>query len=244
LYDKITNFEYADNTIKFDMPLNWDIDYISRVPLIHIDVIIPRELEGIIAEEYNVKINGISIAKDALRIDTSKPNFVAVHIVLLTQHMMNIIDDIDESYKMKDIAEFTINPAKPREEIGIEELSAISSDEAYKVTLSYSPSLITDTPITFIIGFRDQKSNEVAEAVFDFVIMKDGNEVFREDGVRTIVGVGTIQYTFTEVGSYAIMLEHINGKEDATFAITVVPEFPIVLLIISMAMSLVLIKRL
>lgn len=221
MYDKVIGFEYIDN-LEFTMPLNWDVSYLSRVPLIHIDVIIPRELEDIISDEYDVKINGISIPKDALRIDTSKPNFVAVHIVLLTQHIMNIIDEIDEQDKKEGIAEFSINPAKPREEIGIEELTVLSINKNYESTISYSPSLITDTPITFIIGFRDQRTNAVADAEFNFVILKDGNEIFREDDVKTIVGVGTVQYTFSEEGSYTIVLEDINGEDEARFAITVV----------------------
>lgn len=243
MYDKVTDFAYTNGTINFDMPFNWDVTYLATVPLVHIDVILPRELEEIISKEYAVKINGVSIPRDALRIDTSKPNFVAVHIVLLTQHIMSMIDDIDESYKIKDIAEFTVSPTKPAEEIGIEELSTISNDGNYKVTVSYSPSLTINTPITFIMGFRDQRNNEVAEATFDFVISKDGEVVFREDDVSTVVGVGTVQYTFTEVGSYTISLENINRGGDADFAITIVPEFPIAFLIVSIAMSLVVLMR-
>ena len=246
MYDKVTDLEYSNRVIRFDMPFNWDRGYLARVPLIHIDVIIPRELSDVIADEYDVRINDISIPEDALRIDTSKPNFVAVHIVLLTQHMMDIIDDVDESFKREGLAEFIVTPAKPREEIGIESLSATSSNGRYDVTISYSPSLITDTPITFILGFRDKETDAVAEATFNFLIMKDGEEIFREDNVSTIVGVGTIQYTFTEEGSYTIMLEDINSEgENVSFGISVVPEFPIAFLIISIAMSIaVAIRRL
>ena len=235
LYDKIIDFKY-DGMIRFATPLDWSKEYISSLSLMHIDVIIPREL--INANNYDVRLNGISISRDALRIDTSKEDVVAVHIILLNKHLDIISNLMDKAYEEKGIAEFMLMPLV-KSSSNVDMLIDTSSKGNYEVSLRYSPSLLTDIPVTFIIGFKDLRSNAVSDAKFDFVIIKDGDVVFREDDLTTLVGVGTIQYTFTDVGSYTIRLEDINDEqEDVEFNIRVIPEFPIAIIVASIGVSM------
>ena len=51
-YDDIENFQYkqSDNSISFDMPFNWDPDYISLVQVVHEEVKVPKSFSPYKAE--------------------------------------------------------------------------------------------------------------------------------------------------------------------------------------------------
>jgi hypothetical protein len=77
---------------------------------------------------------------------------------------------------------------------------------------------------------------------YDFRILKDGQVVFsaaRQTGqavLHNVEGTLTVPYTFQENGDYTVQM-HLAGTgisptiptdEEATFSVTVVPEFPAV----------------
>src|ERR671917_2379952 len=94
---------------------------------------------------------------------------------------------------------------------------------------------------TFTVSFLNPGTDTVHEHQdYDFRILKDGQEVFsaaRQTGqavLHNVEGTLTVPYTFQENGDYTIQvylagigLPAIPSDEEATFPITVVPEFPV-----------------
>jgi hypothetical protein len=93
---------------------------------------------------------------------------------------------------------------------------------------------------TFTVGFLNPGTDTVHEHQdYDFRILKDGQQVFsaaQQTGqavLHNVEGTLTVPYTFQENGDYAIQV-HLAGiglpatptDEEATFPITVTPEFP------------------
>jgi hypothetical protein len=116
---------------------------------------------------------------------------------------------------------------------------------------------------TFTVNFFDPGTETLHEHQdYDFRILKDGQQVFSAASqtgqavLHNVEGTLTVPYTFQENGDYTIQL-YLAGiglpatpvDEEATFPITVVPEFPAggilaTLLVASMTTAIVLSQRL
>ena len=93
---------------------------------------------------------------------------------------------------------------------------------------------------TFTVSFLNPGTDTVHQHQdYDFRILKDGQEVFsaaRQTGqsvLHNVEGTLTIPYTFQENGDYTVQvflagtgIPAIPTDEEATFPITVTPEFP------------------
>lgn len=116
---------------------------------------------------------------------------------------------------------------------------------------------------TFTVSFLDPGTDTLHEHQdYDFRILKDGQQVFsaaNQTGqavLHNVEGTLTVPYTFQENGDYTIQvylagtgIPAIPTDEEATFPITVVPEFPAggilaAVLVASMTTAVVLSQRL
>ena len=93
---------------------------------------------------------------------------------------------------------------------------------------------------TFTVNFLNPGTDTLHEHQdYDFKILKDGQQVFsaaNQTGqavLHNVEGTLTVPYTFQENGDYTIQvylagigLPAIPSDEEATFSITVTPEFP------------------
>jgi hypothetical protein len=93
---------------------------------------------------------------------------------------------------------------------------------------------------TFTVSFLNPGTDTVHQHQdYDFRILKDGQEVFsaaRQTGqsvLHNVEGTLTVPYTFQENGDYTVQvflagtgIPAIPTDEEATFPITVTPEFP------------------
>ena len=94
---------------------------------------------------------------------------------------------------------------------------------------------------TFNVSFLNPGTEAVHEHQdYDFRILKDGQQVFsaanqtRQAVLHNVEGTVTIPYTFQENGAYTIQVylagtgiaPTIPTDEEATFSVTVTPEFP------------------
>ncbi|HEU0144850.1 MAG TPA: hypothetical protein VFQ47_08690, partial [Nitrososphaera sp.] len=82
-YDKITNFDYSNKTIKFEMPFTWDRTYVDQVPVLHLEVQFPKTLEDLQINSYRGTLNGRELESQAIVIDdySSEQNRI-VHFVI------------------------------------------------------------------------------------------------------------------------------------------------------------------
>lgn len=103
-----------------------------------------------------------------------------------------------------------------------------------------APTWNEDGQATFTVSFLNPGTDTVHEHQdYDFRILKDGQQVFSaadqtgQPLLHNVEGTLTVPYTFQENGDYTIQvylagtsLPAIPTDEEATFPITVVPEFP------------------
>jgi len=94
---------------------------------------------------------------------------------------------------------------------------------------------------TFKVAFLQPGTDAIVQHIdYDFVIMKDGEEIFRasaqpgqQQPIHSTEGIATISYKFEDQGDYSIQVT-ISGirflpiePETATFPLKVTPEFPV-----------------
>jgi hypothetical protein len=242
-YDKIQNvsLDEENKLVKFSMPINWDLRYLAQVPLIHEEVVIPKSFTGLVAEKYTGVLNGIRLPEGAVMADTTNPDETIVHYMIPNQQLLAIAAHVNSMPNGDSKhAEFTLAPGTV--DIGIPLPKGGSSGQvmamsrSFHTMMSWSPTVIEPVkPASFTFSIMDIRSGAmINDATYDFVLVKDGQEIFRKQG-QTIAGIGSEQFTFKESqqGSVTVTLENINNTgESADFNIQVVPEFPIGVLMI------------
>ncbi|MGH9878383.1 MAG: hypothetical protein ACRD5H_12170, partial [Nitrososphaerales archaeon] len=121
------------------------------------------------------------------------------------------------------------------------EMMQMSNKGSFHGMLRVSPSTIDPgNTSTFTFGFMDPSmSNTFRDVTYDFVLVKDGQEIIRKQG-QTLAGVSSEQFTFSQshAGSVTLRLENINNSgESIQFPFVVTPEFPVSLVVLLMAVT-------
>jgi len=106
------------------------------------------------------------------------------------------------------------------------------------IELSWSPTMMEpDKETRFRIRFLQPDTNEQQLHIdYRFYLMKDGEQIFRTPKAHTTLGNSTIAYTFLSAGNYVVGVDLLGilfeeiPKENAEFSVSVVPEFPPLLL--------------
>lgn len=211
-YDEIQKFAYnpENSTISFLMPFIWRPDYVSQVPVVHIEVQFPKSIKELQSNSYRGTINGRDLESRAVLIDDySAEDSRIVHFVLPNDMLRSLAQKING-----DVATFSLSPVeKPKFPMDI-----TSKDNNYVFELSWGPDIIeTGTPTTFTMNIQDANDNLLTGSSFDFVISQDGNEVYRQN-LKSSTGDYSTQYTFTKAGSVTLTASNINGGGEGSSA--------------------------
>jgi peptide/nickel transport system substrate-binding protein len=208
-YSDVDSFEYDRETgrLGFSMPFDWSPQYVSQVPLVHMEVEFPKVIENLQSNGYIGTVNGHELAPgDVLIDDYSYPDARVVHFVLNSGRLLSLADTA-RGTSMDFVLMPVATPKFP--------LDLLSTTERFLWQVSWGPQVIeTGVPTTFAMNVQDPTIGDlVRNASFDFVVTKDGREVHRQ---HLTSGQGTFahQYTFREAGTYRIAAQSINGGSE------------------------------
>ncbi|MFQ5940352.1 MAG: hypothetical protein ACE5KA_01455 [Nitrososphaerales archaeon] len=244
-YDRIQDFGFDDNDklVKFSMPMNWDQEFLSQVPLVHEEVVIPRSFTDLVAERYTGVVNGVRLPEGAVMVDNSDPNELVIHYMIPNQQLLKIADHVKAMFGDVNRADFILTPGEVDIGVPLEmkmrdsgRMMAVSSKGNIHAMISWSPTTIEPSKTTsFTFNFMDMRTNApITDATYEFILLRDGEEIVKRQG-QTVAGVGAEQFTFNEsqAGSVTLRLENINNiGESVDFNIQVVPEFPMSVLMV------------
>jgi hypothetical protein len=225
-YDQITdlNYDSSRRTVTFEMPLNWNVNYLSQVPFVHEEVQIPRDFSELISNSYIGTINGVELSNREVMIDDyAFEDMRIVHFVVPKDRLITIAQ---KQKPTQNVAIFTLAPR----DLPKFPLEILSGKENFLLQISWSPAVIEPNKATkFIVTLRDSKTlDTLNNSEADFVLVKDGKEIFRQHH-RAPIGAIVQDYTFTkeQTGNILLLIENINNTgESAPLQFTVVPEFP------------------
>jgi hypothetical protein len=210
-YDEITNFNYSNNTIKFEMPFTWEHNYVDQVPVLHTEVQFPKTIEELQTNSYRGTLNGRELEAQAVIIDdySSEQNRI-VHFVINNAMLHRIEDTISDS----EIAEFTLAPAEePKFPLDILSLPG----EKFLFQLSWGPDIIeTDVPTTFVMNIQDPATGDLVRgSSFDLVLLQNGSEIHNTH-MSSDFGTYSYDYTFSKAGTVTLAANNINGQAESS----------------------------
>lgn len=208
-YADVTSLEYDldAKAIEFSMPFDWSPAYVSQVPLVHMEVRFPKAVEDLQVNSYIGSVNGEELsAESVLMDDYTFEDLRVVHFVVVNDRLERIAQSA-EGQTMDFMLAPSSRPKFP--------LDLLSTTEKYLWQLSWGPEVIeSGTPTTFVMNLQDPATGDLARnSSFDFVISKQGSEVYRQ---HLTSGQGTFshQYAFPEEGTYRVSAEKINGESE------------------------------
>jgi len=209
-FDEVSDFNYSNGTISFDMPFTWDRTYVSQVPVLHMEVQFPKAIEELKTNSYRGTLNGIELESQAIVIDDySSEQHRIVHFVVNNAMLTRFAGSMGDT----DIASFALMPAeKPKFPLDIMSLPT----ERFLVQLSWGPDVIeTGTPTTFVMNIKDPATDEIIRgSSFDFVVTQDGREIHRRH-MSEEFGLYSFQYSFPTAGTVTLAVDNINGQGES-----------------------------
>jgi hypothetical protein len=210
-YDEITNFDYSNKSIKFEMPFTWEHTYVDQVPVLHTEVQFPKTIEELQTNSYRGTLNGRELEAQAVVIDdyTSEQDRI-VHFVVNNAMLHRIEEAISDS----EIAVFTLAPAeKPKFPLDILSLPG----EKFLFQLSWGPDIIeTGVPTTFVMNIQDPATGDLVRgSSFDLVLIQDGNEI-HSTHMSSEFGTYSYEYTFSKAGTVTVAANNINGQGESS----------------------------
>ncbi len=218
-YDEIQKFVYVpqNDTISFSMPFIWRTDYVSQVPVVHIEVQFPKAIKELQSNSYRGTINGKDLESRAVLIDDySLKDSRIIHFVVTNDMLTSLAENIKGS-----TATFALSPVeKPKFPMDI-----TSKDNKYVFELSWGPDIIqTGIPTTFAMNVQDANGNLLTGSSFDLVLSQDGKEMYRQH-LKSDIGDYSAQYTFTKAGSVTLTASNINGGgQDSSASINLIVQ--------------------
>ena len=92
-FDKIDEFHYDQKNKKLiaDMPFNWDVNFIKKIPYVHAEYYIPKSMDVFNNHEIKMTVNKISISGT---IDRSGDDEIIVHFLIPTKKLLKLYDEI------------------------------------------------------------------------------------------------------------------------------------------------------
>ncbi|AIF84879.1 hypothetical protein NTE_02841 [Candidatus Nitrososphaera evergladensis SR1] len=209
------DYDRATNSISFSMPFNWSSTYVSQVPVVHMELEFPKALKELQVNGYHGYANGKELPIDAVLIDDySSEDLRLVHFVLNNDRLTSIPASGGSS------GNGTIDFVLKTSEKPKFPLDLLSTTQKYLWEMSWGPEVIeSGVPTTFVMNLQNNQatggmSTLLENAAFDFVITKDGQEVYRQH-LTSGMGTFTTQYAFPAAGSYSVTAQKINGENES-----------------------------
>ena len=183
-YDDVSNFVFiqSDNSISFDMPFNWDPNYVSQVQVVHEEIKVPKSFSPYSAEStFNGYVDGVQVDSKVIILDpySDKDNNI-IHFMVSGNELKRINDVLGPSHYDKSTMLFKLVPQGETQKNSLE----IKSDSGATIKIAWASSFGGGDVIPFEFTFFDENG----------VLLKDiryGYSLFEQSGMELISNVGT-----------------------------------------------------
>ena len=232
-FDSVTALEYEPESgvITVAMPFDWRERVISHVPVVHVEVHIPKEFDEFIHPGYTGKVNGVDLFHSSVIIDdyTSDDDRI-VHFVILSDQLKSL--KIQQNQAAGDIPDMVF-ALEAADDIRFPVI-AYTLDERFRVDVSWDPvEILPGEPTNFVFTIRDGVTNEpLRQSSYSFVLIQDNHKIYSTSG-NAVIGGSFETFTFSEehAGPITIRFDDIRGTNAATeITVMVVPEFGVAMI--------------
>ncbi len=176
-YDDVSNFKFnsADSSVSFDMPFNWDPEYVKLVQVVHEEIRVPKSFapygEG---KQFKGYVNGVEVDNRVLLLDPySFEDKNVVHFLVTGNELERINKQLGSKQSM-DIMKFTLVPQAKSSKNSLElkfESGAIGK-------ISWDSTFGAGQEIPFEFSFFDKNKNLLRDVHYGYEILdKNGKQV-------------------------------------------------------------------
>jgi plastocyanin len=121
-------------------------------------------------------------------------------------------------------------------------IEGLTDGDSVNVQIAWTPAEIEpDMPVEFKLRLLDATTGEpINDGIFDFMLIREGIHITHRSLQKTADGFSTQSFTFSpaQTGSVTLRLENVDNRGEAVeFSINVVPEFPVALVGVLMAIT-------
>jgi plastocyanin len=217
-FDKIDEFHYDENNKKLtaDMPFNWNIDFIKKIPYVHAEYYVPKSMKVFNDHEIKMTVNDVSILGT---IDRSGDKDIVVHFLIPTKKLITLYDEIPSNTQDKII--FGLESGKLRDvqkdnaslELG-DKVIVLSTEEDWKFHLTLTPQgkINPNNKINLNLEFRDPITNIVIPQItYDLDVLLNGKEVESFVNLETLSGKDSVPVIFDKTGAVILRISNVNN---------------------------------
>ena len=217
-FDKIDEFHYDQKNKKLiaDMPFNWDVNFIKKIPYVHAEYYIPKSMDVFNNHEIKMTVNKIPILGT---IDRSGDDEIVVHFLIPTKKLLKLHDEIPSDTHDKII--FGIQSGKIRDvqknnaslELG-DKIIVLSTQEDWKFHLALTPvgKINPQNEILIHLEFHDPVTNIIIPQItYDLDIFLNGKQIESLHSLETLSGMDSIPVTFDKTGAVLLQISNVNN---------------------------------
>ena len=230
-YDEVSNFSFdnSDNSIYFEMPFDWDPDYVEQVFVVHEEVRVPKEFTPYSdGKQFKGYVNGVELGSRALINDPySYTDMNVIHFLVTNADLSRINEQLGPDHYSNKLMTLKL---VPQEDI------VVNSQEFYLVDAVNFEQISTDVKvqwdasygagdeIPFEIAFFDD--GDLLKDVYYGYWLIDGDEILGEfhgednTGILSVEGIDTQNIVIPDTGQYRLdIIVYGTGLDyDPTYA--------------------------
>jgi len=217
-FDEIDEFHYDQKNKKLiaDMPFNWDVNFIKKIPYVHAEYYIPKSMDDFNNHEIKMTVNKIPILGT---IDRSGDDEIIVHFLISTKKLLKLYDQIPSDTHDKIV--FGLQSGKIRDiqkndaslELG-DKIIILSTQEDWKFHLALTPvgKINPQNEILINLEFHDPITNIIIPQItYDLDIFLNGKQIESLHSLETLSGKDAIPITFDKTGAVLLQISNVNN---------------------------------
>ncbi|HSB50474.1 MAG TPA: peptidase [Nitrosopumilaceae archaeon] len=183
-YDDVENFKFkqSDNSISFDMPFDWDPNYISLVQMVHEEIRVPKSFDPYSeGKDFKGYVNGIEVDNRILLLDPySYEDTNIIHFLVTGSELQRINKELGSSNYDSDIISFNLVPKSEISKNSIEFYLVDTTNfekVGTNVRVSWDNSFGVSDNIPFEFAFFDNNGNLIKDVKYGYSIFDKNNKV-------------------------------------------------------------------
>ncbi len=203
-YDNVQNFKFkqSDNSISFDMPFNWDPNYISQVQMVHEEIRVPKSFDPYSAgKDLKGFVNGIEVDNRILLLDPySFDDTNIVHFLVTGSELQRINSELGTSNHSNKKISFNLVPQSKISKNSIA-FYLVDTNSFKKVgtnvKVSWDNRYGVSDNIPFEFTFTDDNGKLIKDIKYGYSIFDKNNKVIQTNtgpnmknpGIAAIEGI-------------------------------------------------------
>ena len=203
-YDDVENFKFkpSDNSISFDMPFDWDPNYISQVQMVHEEIRVPKSFDPYSeGKDFKGYVNGIEVDNRVLLLDPySYEDTNIVHFLVTGSELQRINSELGSSNYDNNKISFNLVPQSQISKNSIEFYLVDTQNferVGTNVRVSWDNSYGVSDNIPFEFSFFDDNGKLIRDLKYGFSVYDKNNKVIhtntgkdqKNPGIAAVEGI-------------------------------------------------------